>query len=623
MNAPLTLESVLVGLVGRDKADKLFLQALGIADQKERQRWLINLVKYLAGVDKEFLEDVKWVRRPVDPLTFLYDPMYLDKKGEIYPEVERCYVELNSGAYDEAVLTGGIGSAKTSLALYSQAYQLYVISCLANPQVTFGLDSATEILVVFQSLNADTAADVDYQRFYNLISASPYFKEVFPFDKGVKTTLKFPHNIECLPVGAGDTATIGRNVIGGIIDEINFMKITQKDDGTVHNQAVELYNTIARRRKSRFMAGGAMPGLLCTVSSKRLPEEFTDKKMEEAKRNPRIYVYDKRVWDVKPTAFGKERFRIHVGTEAVRPRILKENETVRPEEERFIDYIPMEFYDEFVEDIVKAVRDIAGHTTLATVPFMSNAARVIEAFTDRPNIAKTPRVDFVDQKLQLIAKLAKKTPQFHRFAHIDLGITGDSAGVAIGHVPQFIQVEKTGMMMPLVKFDMLLEVAPPLGGEIEFDKIRQTLIALMKLGMPIKWLTLDSFQSRDTIQIMRKYGLITGIQSMDTSLLPYDTLKTAIYEGRVDFPMDEKLKGELLALEINYRKRKVDHNDQNTKDLSDAAAGVVFGLTQRREVWAQHKVPINDFVVQDRDVLKAQSNKTTIDPDIVLAQMNR
>ena len=195
--------------------------------------------------------------------------------------------------------------------------------------------------------------------------------------------------------------------------------------------------------------------------------------------------------------------------------------------------------------------------------------------------------------------------------------------MAIGHVPQFIQVEKTGMMMPLVKFDMLLEVAPPLGGEIEFDKIRQTLIALMKLGMPIKWLTLDSFQSRDTIQIMRKYGLITGIQSMDTSLLPYDTLKTAIYEGRVDFPMDEKLKGELLALEINYRKRKVDHNDQNTKDLSDAAAGVVFGLTQRREVWAQHKVPINDFVVQDRDVLKAQSNRTTIDPDIVLAQMNR
>lgn len=366
----------------------------------------------------------------------------------------------------------------------------------------------------------------------------------------MKSTLKFQHNIECLPVGAGDTATIGRNVIGGIIDEINFMKITTKDDGTVHNQAVELYNTIARRRKSRFMAGGQMPGLLCTVSSKRLPGEFTDKKMEEAKKNPRIYVYDKRVWDVKPSSFGKERFRIHVGTEAIRPRILKKGEKVRPEEDMFIDHIPMEFYDEFVEDIVKAVRDIAGHTTLATVPFMSNSSKVVAAFYDRPNIAKTPRVDFVDQKLQLIAKLANRTPQFPRFAHIDLGITGDSAGVAIGHVPQFVPVGSEGIMMPLIKFDMILEVAPPMGGEIEFSKIRQTLIALMDLGMPIKWLTLDSFQSRDTIQIMRKKGLMTGIQSMDTSLMPYDTLKTAIYQERVDFPMDEKLKGSYWHLKL-------------------------------------------------------------------------
>lgn len=621
MNAPVTLETVLVGLVGRDKADFLFRQAMGIADQQERQTWLVNLVKYLVGVDKQFLEDIKWIRRPVDPLTFLYDPMYLNKKGEIYPAVAEAYVELNSGKYDEAVMTGGIGSAKTSLALYSQAYQLYLLSCMSNPQVTFGLDSATEILVVFQSLNADTAADVDYQRFYNLISNSPYFKEVFPFDKNIKTSLKFPHNIECVPVGAGDTATIGRNVIGGIIDEINFMKITQKDDGTVHNQAIELYNTIARRRKSRFMQGGVMPGLLCTVSSKRLPEEFTDKKMQEAKKNPRIYVYDKRVWDVKPDAFGKERFRIHIGTEAIRPRILKPNEKVRPEEEKFIDYIPVEFYDEFVEDIVKAVRDIAGHTTLATVPFMSNASKVVAAFYDRPNIAKSSRVDFVDEKLQLIAKLAKKSPQFPRFAHIDLAVTGDSAGVAIGHCPQFVPVGKEGIMMPLIKFDMILEVAPPMGGEIEFEKIRETLLVLMKLGMPIKWLTLDSYQSRDTIQIMRKHGLITGMQSMDTSMVPYDTLKTAIYQDRVDFPMDDKLKSELLALEINYKKRKVDHNDQNTKDVSDAVAGVVYGLTQRREVWAQHKVPVNDFVVQERDVLKAQTNRPTIDPDIVIAGM--
>ncbi|MEG1729566.1 MAG: hypothetical protein RR280_08515 [Bacteroidaceae bacterium] len=622
MNAPVTAEKVLVDLIGRERADVIFQQALGIADQKQRDIWLHNLIKYVAGVDTQFIDDLHYIRRPVDPITFLYDENYLGKKGEIYAEVEVAYLELNSGDYDEAVMTGGIGSAKTSLALYSQAYQLYLLSCLRNPQLTYGLDKATEILMVFQSLNEDTAADVDYQRFYNLISASPYFQEVFPYDKGVKSFLRFPHNIECLPVGAGDTATIGRNVIGGIIDEINFMKIKEKDDGTIHNQAVELYNTVARRRKSRFMQGGKMAGLLCVVSSKKLPDEFTDKKMEEAKRNPRIYVYDKRVWDVKPDSFGKERFRIHIGTEAMRPRILKEGEIVREEDQQFIDLIPMEFYDEFVEDIVKAVRDIAGHTTLATVPFMSNAKKVVAAFSERKNLAVTPRVDFVETKLQLLTNLCKVNPQFFRFAHIDLAVTGDSAGLAIGHVPQFIQVDESGLMMPYIQYDLVLEIAPPTGGEIEFAKIRKVLIALKELGMPIKWVTLDSYQSRDTMQILRQKGFMTGLQSMDTSLMPYDTLKTAIYDERVDIPAHETAKKELLALEINYKKGKVDHNDLNTKDVSDALAGVAYGLTNRREVWAQHKVPINEFIVNKKETLKDKTNtdERADAPDIVLAR---
>lgn len=622
MNAVTNVETIIVDLLGRAKADKIFQQAMLIEDKRQRAQWLINLVKYVTGVDNAFIDDLHYIRKPVDPLTFLYDANYLNKRGEIYPEVEKYFLELNSGNYDEAVMTGGIGSAKTSLALYSQAYQLYLLSCLRNPQLTYGLDSATEILIVFQSLNQDTAADVDYQRFYNLISASPYFQEVFPFDKGIKSYLKFPHNIECLPVGAGDTATIGRNVIGGIIDEINFMKITQKDDGTTHNQAVELYNTIARRRKSRFMSGGKMAGLLCTVSSKKLPEEFTDKKMAEAKHNPRIFVYDKRVWDIKPDSFGKERFRIHIGTEALRPRILRDDEVLPDSQLKYIDYIPMEFLDEFNEDIVKAVRDIAGHTTLATVPFMSNASKVVAAFTDRKNIAITPRVDFVEQKLRVYADLCKKYPQFSRFAHIDLAVTGDSAGLAIGHCPQFIANEETGILMPMIKYDLVLEIAPPIGGEIEFAKIRKVLITLRDMGLPIKWVTLDSYQSRDTMQILRQHGMMTGMQSMDTSLVPYDTFKTAIYEGRVDIPMHELAKKEMLALEINYRKGKVDHNDMNTKDVSDAMCGVAYGLTQQREVWAQHKVPINDYVVNQRSNLKETSNHDPRAdmPDVLIAR---
>ena len=78
----------------------------------------------------------------------------------------------------------------------------------------------------------------------------------------------------------------------------------------------------------------------------------------------------------------------------------------------------------------------------------------------------------------------------------------------------------------------------------------------------------------------------------------------------------------MLALEINYRKGKVDHNDMNTKDVSDAMCGVCYGLTQQREIWAQHKVPINDYVVNQRSNLKETSN---VDPradmpDVLIAR---
>ena len=51
---------------------------------------------------------------------------------------------------------------------------------------------------------------------------------------------------------------------------------------------------------------GKLPGLVCLVSSRNFPGQFTDQKEAEAKRQVRdsgktkIYVFDKRGWEVKP-----------------------------------------------------------------------------------------------------------------------------------------------------------------------------------------------------------------------------------------------------------------------------------------------------------------------------------
>ena len=121
--------------------------------------------------------------------------------------------------------------------------------------------------------------------------------------------------------------------MGGLIDELNYMAVVEKskvavDRGT-YDQAILVYNSIARRRKSRFMENGKLPGILCLVSSKKYPGQFTDQKMAEAERDPTIFVYDKRVWDIKPDDFGNHGwFQVFAGDMTRKPRLLEKNEEV-------------------------------------------------------------------------------------------------------------------------------------------------------------------------------------------------------------------------------------------------------------------------------------------------------
>lgn len=120
-----------------------------------------------------------------------------------------------------------------------------------------------------------------------MIEDSNYFQNHFAFDKKIKSELRFPKNIVIKPVSGASTALLGQNVFGGVLDEVNFMDLVDKSrknpEGGEYDQAIELYNTIARRRLSRFLVNGKLPGMLCMVSSRRYPGQFTDKKEAEAK----------------------------------------------------------------------------------------------------------------------------------------------------------------------------------------------------------------------------------------------------------------------------------------------------------------------------------------------------
>ncbi len=555
-------------------------------------------------VSGKFQEYADFTHIPVGVQEFIESPYYMNAKGSIYPEVMTALIELNEGDYIEAVLTGSIGSAKTTVSLYTQAYQLYRLSCHRNPHQAFGLDPASEIMIIFQNINATLAKAVDFERFKSMILSSPYFQHHFPYDKSILSELRFPNRIIVKPVTGAATGTIGQNVVGGLIDEVNFMAVTQKSkrghgEDNTYNQAMALYNSLAMRRKTRFMRMGKVEGILCLSSSRNYPGQFTDIKEDERAHDiaekgcSSIYLYDKRVWDIKPWDFCGDKFPVFIGDATRNPRVLEEDEEISVEDRDLITLIPVEFRTEFRTDLFRAMRDIAGLSTLAKHPFIFNVEAANSCFDRVPSILSLERVDFRGTRAKAFPVRIKDKEE-PRFVHMDFALTGDSAGVACGYIKRFVEIDRGGVfeILPEIVFDFILEVAPPKGGEIEFHKIRSMLYKLRDLGLPLKWVTTDSWQSHDNRQILKQQGFYTGIASMDKDTKPYDFTKSALYDKRLLMPRHLKVRKELFSLEFDAQRQKIDHPPNGSKDCADAVAGVVYGLTTRRELYVKHGVPL-------------------------------
>jgi len=588
---PLTLALKILERLGRP-GEYVWRNGKAIADMDERLAYLRKAIDWLRVKGRETI----WRELPVDFKTFVESDDLLKKRNVLWPLVMVEGEDINSGKYVETVLTGGIGVAKSTLALYTQAYQVYTLACLADPHQLFDLDPSSEILIVFQSINKHLATDVDYKRFRDMCEGSPFFMERYPFNTDLSSQMLFPRRVIVKPVAGQDTAAIGQNVIGGILDEVNFMAVVEKSkqskDGSVYDQAKQNYNSIARRRESRFMQLGALPGMLCLVSSRNYPGQLTDQKEAEARTNPRIRIYDKRLWEIRPQKFGPDRFKVFIGDTTRQPRILQDGDVVPAVDDHLVMEVPTEYLKSFEQDLLMSLRDIAGVATQALHPFIPNQVAVSKCFGAVKSIFSDTWCDFRDHRVLTFPKRII-APDEPRYAHIDLSTSRDSTGVAIGWVERFVDISRADMVetLPVIRYDAILEVRPPRGGEILIENIRGMLYKLRDdMGLNIKWVSFDQFQSTDSMQVMHQMGFQVGRVSMDTTTDPYHCLKQALYDGRVVAPKHDKALHELITLELDVKKNRIDHPPNSSKDVSDAIAGVAWGLTMRREVWFNHGV---------------------------------
>lgn len=590
--------------------EQALIHGFGLSSVVEDARGISDPAKRLAFYERVY-EDAKAIQKakyfekeqPVDPGTFLDDPYFMGA-NTLWPALREEIIEACSGEYIEAVFTGSIGTGKTTAALYVQAYYLYRLMNLRDPHKTYNLDPASEIAFVMQSVTGGTAYTVDYSRFRRMLENSPWFTENAPFERDRKATIQFRNSsVFVQPLPGNAEAAIGENVFGGLIDEVNHMKVIQgssrKRDGEAYDQMLENYRAIARRRESRFQRTGRVPGMLCLVGSANYAGQFTDRKKVERDRqlerdgSTSIYVFDKRPWEIQPPdRFSPERFNVFLGDGTRKPRIIPDTEALSDADKPFLMPVPADYRNTFEADLPGAVKDVAGIALHGFSNFISNFAAIKGAFGSRDNIFNPDWCDFHKQGAS-IRRHEIPNPKAKRYIHVDLSLSMDYAALSIAHCPGFTSVDRGGGMidtMPRIVIDGCLTIRPAGGSQIPLYKIKKLVFALQQFGYRLRWVSLDGFQSADFIQTMRRSRLSSGLLSLDRTPDPYLLTRQLIVDGMVEGPDSELARTELRDLVWISQNTKVDHPVEGSKDLADTIAGCCYGLASKREIWVDYGV---------------------------------
>lgn len=564
--------------------------------------------------------NAEYKRPRVDIETFVKDPYYLGETcGSTYPKYIEHLKEITTGGYKELLLVGSIGSGKTYLGSILICWVLYELSCLRNIYKTVGLSPGSPITIAGMSVNEQLAIRVVYENIASKIATSPYFKEHFPF-KETKKELRFPDNIEVVALSSTDTAALGRNVIALLLDEGNFYEPIQRGKAAVQkwgdkDKARVLYDQMTRRMKSRFMRNGKMPGIAVIASSKRTRDDFTAKRISEAAKDPSVYVVDHNLWGVDSGRYGPERFHVLVGNDTLPSRILDQSEVGAVEaqikalgdDSLVLLEVPEEFRNDFVNDLDKSIQDIGGVATVSISPFIQQRDR-LEACVSKDRQHPFEVIEWDQTKpgtwvwdrfaSEVMVRDGAQTvkmwqPVFHpeapRHMHIDLSLVTDYTGIACGCVYGYTQVDRrnheTGEVFtenaPLIWVDFMLRIKPPIGGEINRSMVRGLVYDLRSHGFHISLVSADQVGS-ETLQTFRQQGINTERVSVDKPLDAYNTLKSAIYEKRLNMYQYEPALNELRKLQLDKIKGKVDHMRGERKDVADCLAGIVSTLSSKQ-----------------------------------------
>lgn len=520
--------------------------------------------------------------------------------------------------YNQIVLTGGLGTGKSTCGLYIVLRKLYELSCYKNVAGLFGLMSNTMTAFLYFSLTKYQAERSGFAQLRLIIDGIPYFKELFQRNKYRNSTLDFPENIRVF-YGSSTADMIGMNVISAIIDEANFFgdsSGSEVDLGSVE----ELYNSVLSRTSSRFTSNGVNNSLNLVISSSTFKTSLTAKLYDKSLTDPSIRYARARLWDIKPQGtYKNEYFYVFAGNDKFDPFII--NDTIdlctklgisldpslslpeaisklSQEYRLLIDEVPIDFRNIYENNIIQGLQDFSGMSVSSTGKLFSSRSTfescidesIKPLFTKSEFTVETNNDEYYNCIQYYLNGIDFPHKECQRYMHIDIGVANDAYGIACCY--KYGNKIIDGVEVPEYFYDFSLRIVPPAPPKrVSIDRCHQFILYMRDvLGLKIGLISFDQFQSEASRQFLSEHGFNVKYQSVDKTDTAYLYFVDCLYKRCVHFSKEfaEDIKKELFDLIWYRQKGKVDHPSDTKhggmKDRMDAVVGALYNAFQTKEI---------------------------------------
>lgn len=598
-------------------------------DEREVLYDILDEIKNIKSQSKE----PKKVRSVVPIEKWIEDPYYVGPSGmALWPYWKAKMIEVFKDRPDgeeinEVIVDGGLGTGKSSFAVFCMVRKIYELSCYTNIPGLFQLMPGSIIALMYFSVSKTQAELTGYGQIKNIIDGIPYFQEKFKRNERLQSMVVFPENVFMM-YGSDTTHAIGLNMIAGILDEANFRQTNAQimDKASYDQSKVStMYMSILNRGKSRFLSHGKNHSLVVLVSSNTTSSSFTEQRRRQARNDNHCLMVNARLWDVKPKGtYSDKGFWVFVGSDVLDPMVIETVEDIyqytdsvnMPRVAGNIDdiinglpkihremftWVPEDFRKQYEDDIIQALQDLSGYSVAPSGRLFSSKPAYKEAIdTDVKSPFTKDIIMLSIQDKMTIDDYVKKNyvPLFRnkpRYIHIDQSLAHDRTGFASCFLHHWEKDESTGLYVPHYVFDILLSVVPPKPPrKISISKVFNIIYYMRdKWDLPIGYVSYDSYSSAGALQDLQTNGINCGLLSVDRDETQYMYLVNCLLHGQVKMYYHKIFEKEIFDL-IYYRERhKVDHpqayygtgeNANQTwggsKDLTDACAGALWNCYQ-------------------------------------------